>query len=59
LKGKTVDQGVGYLKIKSKGKRIFMTESAFYGAPRSRPPIENIDVINDFIGKLGISPIKK
>lgn len=58
-KMKTVDQGVGYLKIRSKDKRIFMTESAFYGAPRARLPVENIDVINDFIEKLGIPPIKR
>jgi len=57
-KSKMVDQGIGYLRILSKDGRIFMTESAFYGEPKPRPPINNIDIINAFIKNLGIVPIK-
>jgi hypothetical protein len=68
-KMKLVDQGVGYLRIlssiqeierngvKTKEPRIFMTESAFYGGPR-KAPFNNIELINTFIEKLGVQPIK-
>lgn len=57
-KMKMVDQGVGYLRILSQDCRIFMTESAFYGEAKPRPPVSNTDIINTFIERLGISPIK-
>ncbi|OHA02393.1 MAG: hypothetical protein A3I44_06420 [Candidatus Sungbacteria bacterium RIFCSPLOWO2_02_FULL_51_17] len=55
---KMVDQGVGYLRILSKNKRIYMTESAFYGEPRPRPPVDNLVIINEFIEKFGIKKLK-
>lgn len=57
-KMKIVDQGIGYLRILSKDKRIFMVESAFYGEPHPKPPIDNIDIINTFVKKIGVEPIK-
>lgn len=71
-KMKMVDQGVGYLRIVSllpkaddakTGKdapkpRIFMTQSAFYGAPRVRPPVDNLEITNAYVKKIGVDPIK-
>ncbi len=57
-KMKTVDQGVGYLRILSNGQRIFMTESAFYGAPRPCPQVDNLAIINTFVGNLGVPPLE-
>ena len=57
-KMKTVDQGVGSLKIVSKGQRIIMTEGVFDGEDNPGPPINNLDVINMFLQKIGIVPIK-
>lgn len=70
-KMKMVDQGIGYLRILSSlekignGKkseepkpRIFMTQSAFYGASEVRPPINPMDVVNAFIAnRYGMEPI--
>lgn len=57
-KMKTVDQGVGYLRVVSKDRRIVMTESIFDGAINPGPPIDNVDVVNMYLQKIGISPIK-
>lgn len=57
-KMKIVDQGVGYMRIVSHNGRILMSESAFYGEPRPKPPVDNLAIINSFIEKLGIDPIK-
>ncbi len=57
-KMKMVDQGVGYLKIVSSDKRIETVENAFYGAPRLVPPVDNVSIINWFLEKFGVSPIK-
>ncbi|MBI2451058.1 MAG: hypothetical protein HYV52_01825 [Parcubacteria group bacterium] len=58
-KMKIVDQGVGYLRVLSKDKKIYMTESAFDGAPRKQP-IDNIDIINSYITKeFQIEPLNK
>ncbi len=56
-KMKMVDQGVGYLKLISSDKRIEITESAFYGAPRPRPPVDNIAFVNEILAKDDIPPI--
>lgn len=57
-KMKTVDQGVGYLRVVSKDKRIVMTESIFDGANNPTSPINNNDVVNMYLQKIGIVPIK-
>ncbi|MHA2232528.1 MAG: hypothetical protein ACXAB4_08545 [Candidatus Hodarchaeales archaeon] len=62
-KMKTVDQGVGFLKVISHKDedgevRIFSTESAFYGEAKARPPIETMDLVNVFVQKLGIPLLK-
>ncbi|MEK7636184.1 MAG: hypothetical protein AAB362_00645 [Patescibacteria group bacterium] len=57
-KMKMVDQGVGYLKIVSNDKRIEMVENAFYGSPRLVPPVDNVSIINWFLEKFSVSPIK-
>lgn len=57
-KMKTVDQGVGYLRVISKDKRIVMTESIFDGANNSVLPINNVDVVNMYLQKIGITLIK-
>lgn len=57
-KMKIVDQGIGYMRIVSKDGRIFMSESAFYGEPRPKPPVNNLAIINHFVEKLGIGPIQ-
>lgn len=56
-KMKMVDQGVGYLRITSKDKRILVTESAYFGAKVPRPPVDNLDILNAWIVKLGVPPI--
>ncbi len=55
-KMKLVDQGVGYLRILSSNQRIFMTESAFYGGAR-KAPVNNLDLVNEYIKKWGITPL--
>lgn len=55
-KMKLVDQGVGYLRVLSNNQRIFMTESAFYGGAR-KAPINNLDLVNEYINKLGLAPL--
>ncbi|MBI2639855.1 MAG: hypothetical protein HYW90_03125 [Candidatus Sungbacteria bacterium] len=57
-KMKVVDQGVGFLRILSRKGRIFMTESAFYGAKRSKPRIDNLVILNEFISGLGVEQLK-
>lgn len=56
-KMKMVDQGIGFLRILSQNKRIFMTESTYYGSSKVAP-INNLDILNMFVKKLGIPPIK-
>ncbi|MEK7151796.1 MAG: hypothetical protein AAB784_03770 [Patescibacteria group bacterium] len=57
-KMKTVDQGVGYLRIRSKGGRIYMTESAFYGGSKQVPPVDNLAIINSFLMGLDVDSVK-
>ena len=64
-KMKMVDQGVGFLRILSRkdqhfksSNRIFMTETAFYGAPKPVPPIDGLEMVNEFVKKLGVDPLK-
>ena len=57
-KMKMVDQGVGYLRIVSKNKRILMTESAYYGAKEVRPQVDNLEILNAWIEKMGVPPIQ-
>ncbi len=63
-KMKTVDQGVGYLRVVSRRDdyfknpvRIVMGETAFYGAPKARPPIDNMVIVNSFVKDLGVDPL--
>lgn len=61
-KMKIVDQGVGYLRVLSAKDsdgtlRVFLTQSAFYGEPRVVEPVSNLAILNEFIQKLGVSPI--
>lgn len=57
-KMKMVDQGVGFLKISSKDKRIIAFESFFEGGARAVPPVDNKKIINRFItSDLGVDPI--
>jgi hypothetical protein len=61
-KMKIVDQGVGYLRVLSLKDtdgtpRIFLTQSAFYGEPRTVEPVSNLVILNEFIKKLNVSPI--
>ena len=59
-KMKMVDQGVGCLRILSRNKRIFMTESVFYGASKMKPPIDNADVLDAYLTKeLKIEPLHR
>lgn len=69
-KMKMVDQGIGFLKISSvsnldpKNKkrnlaRITSVESAFYGEPKIRPPVDNLSIINAFLKSLNVEPIKR
>lgn len=57
-KMKVVDQGVGFLRILSRKGRIFMTESAFYGARKPKPRVDNLAILNTFIGGLGVEPLE-
>lgn len=57
-KMKMVDQGIGFLRILSKNGKIFMTESAFYGEPTLKSPIDNLSIVNPFVEKFGVDPIK-
>lgn len=57
-KMKIVDQGVGFVRILSKNDRIFMSESSFYGQPRPKARVDNISIVNEFIQKTGVAPIK-
>ncbi|HEY4474561.1 MAG TPA: hypothetical protein VJC06_01400 [Candidatus Paceibacterota bacterium] len=64
-KMKMVDQGVGFLRILSRkdehfksSNRIFMTETVFYGAPKPVPPIDGLEIVNEFVKKLGVDPLK-
>lgn len=50
-KMKTVDQGVGYLRVVSKDGRILLTESVFDGAKVAKDPIRNTG-LRDFIAGL-------
>lgn len=59
-KMKMVDQGIGCLRILSRNKRIFMTESVFYGASKPKPPIDNADVLDAYLTKeLKIEPLHR
>jgi hypothetical protein len=55
---KTVDQGVGYLRILSSGGEILVSESAFFGAPRVRQPFDSLAVINDILKSQGVGPLR-
>ncbi len=55
-KMKLVDQGVGYLRVLSNDQRVFMTENAFYGGAR-KAPVNNLDLVNEYIQKLGLAPL--
>lgn len=64
-KMKMVDQGVGFLRILSRKddhfknpNRIFMTETAFYGAPKQVPPVDSLEIVNAFVKNLGVDPLK-
>lgn len=64
-KMKMVDQGVGFLRALSRKdeyfispNRIFMTESVFYGAPKPRPPVDNLAMVNNFVQELGVDPLE-
>lgn len=64
-KMKMVDQGVGYLRLVSRRDdyfktpvRIFMDETAFYGAPKPVPPVDNLEIVNKFVTDLGVDPIQ-
>ena len=50
---KTVDFGVGFLRIRSLKGRIFMTETAFYGVV-SDGYLNNEKIFSDLLKKLGI-----
>jgi hypothetical protein len=70
-KMKMVDQGVGYLRILSSAHmlnrtknaetpmtRIFMAQTAYYGASVVRPPINPLEVVNAYIFKeFGMEPL--
>ena len=56
-KMKTVDQGVGYLMIRSRKQRILMTESAFYGGSKQVQPVDNLAIINLFLNGLDVDPV--
>jgi len=70
-KMKIVDQGIAYTRIVSRKSkivtesgenvmpRIMMTESAFYGALRPRPPVSNLKILNTFVKDLGIPEIEQ
>jgi len=64
-KMKMVDQGAGFLRVLSRKddyfknpNRIFMTETAFYGAPKPVPPVDNLAIVNSFVKDLGVDPLK-
>lgn len=64
-KMKMVDQGVGFLKVVSRRDdyfkspvRIVMGETAFYGAPKPVPPVDNMVIVNKFVADLGVDPIQ-
>ncbi len=57
-KMKMVDQGVGYLRIVSKNKRILMSESAYYGAKEVKPPVDNLEILNAWMEKMGAPPVQ-
>lgn len=64
-KMKMVDQGIGYLRLLSRKddhfkspQRIFMGETAFYGAPKPVPPVDNLEIVNKFVTNLGVDPLK-
>ncbi|MEX2090897.1 MAG: hypothetical protein WD989_02045 [Candidatus Paceibacterota bacterium] len=63
-KMKMVDQGVGYLRILSgrddyfrSPNRVLMGETAFYGAPKPIPPVDNLSMVNVFVKELGVDPL--
>ncbi|OGN00721.1 MAG: hypothetical protein A3I26_03875 [Candidatus Yanofskybacteria bacterium RIFCSPLOWO2_02_FULL_43_10] len=62
-KMKMVDQGVGFLRVLSRkddyfgSHRVFMTETAFYGASKSVPPIDSLVIVNSFVKGLGVDPL--
>ncbi len=65
-KMKMVDQGVGFLRLLSRKdesfkspNRIFMGETAFYGAPKPVPPVDNLVIVNSFVKELGVDPLKE
>jgi len=37
--------------------RVFMTETAFYGASKSVPPIDSLVIVNSFVKGLGVDPL--
>ena len=57
-KMKTVDQGVGYVRILSQNQKIWMTETAFYGEPHPKSPVDNLSIINKFVEVLDIPLLK-
>lgn len=64
-KMKMVDQGVGFLRLLSRKdesfkspNRIFMGETAFYGASKPVPPIDNLAIVNSFVRELGVDPLE-
>lgn len=64
-KMKTVDQGVGFLRVLSRKddyfknpNRVFMTEKTFYGADQPVPPVDDVAIVNSYIAQWGIEPIK-
>lgn len=58
-KMKLVDQGVGYMRILSNDRRIFMVESAFFGGPKLAPPVNVGAIIDQVTESLGASPISR
>ena len=64
-KMKMVDQGVGFLRILSRRddyfkspNRVFMTEKTFYGADQPVQPVDDLAIVNSYITRWGIEPIK-
>lgn len=51
---KTVDFGVGLLKVCSLNKKIKRTETAFYGTPTKNMEEANEAILNDFDKRLGL-----
>lgn len=54
---KTVDQGVGYLRLLSRNGEIFMSEAAFFGGPRAKP-FDSDAIVNSTLKSWGFDPLR-